>query len=275
MRVLLIVLLGLVLVNSCGHKQNKVNVDDHSPNESVLLDDFQHADSQTVYRVPTPIEFFRFYQDAGGTYNSQLILSANNLQNYIVRREKAIAFGLYASDLAFSAVFGNNQQTISLFETSKVIADDLGLTEGYGEKLMKQFRNNLDNVDSLYHLTTDSYWKIFAMLEDQDQTELLSYIMVAGWVESLYLAINSSGNVPQESVKQCIADQQYVIENLASYLTTVHETGVEEDPVFVLVIELNKAFAQLYENSENTIITDKQFVEIRSKVNEYRSVLVK
>jgi len=228
-----------------------------------------------VFRVPTPIEFFRFYQDAGGIYNGQLILQTSDLQKYLSRREKAVAFGLYASDLAFSSVFGNNQQTISLFEASKTIADDLGLTEGYGEKLMKQFRNNLDNVDSLYHLTTESYWKIFAMLEDQDQTEILSYITVAGWVESLYLAINSSGDNLNHSVKQCIADQQYVIENLTSYLTAVHELAVDTDSVFKMVIELNQLYMGLYENTDDTVITERQFAEIKDKVNKYRSILVK
>jgi len=231
--------------------------------------------SKVVYRVPTPIEFFMFYRGAGGAFNPEILLSPSTASNYLSTKNKAVAFGMYASDLAYSAVFAQNQQTISYFEASKVLAEDLGFTEGYGEELMQRFKSNLDNVDSLYHLSADSYWNVLNFLEDQDKTTLLSYITAAGWVESLYLAFNAKEVNTKSDLMSCLADQQYVIENLDAYLQEMHKNETDRDDIFLMVRKLNEYYAELYNNPDNVIMTRVQFDSIKSLVNRSRESLVK
>jgi hypothetical protein len=231
--------------------------------------------SKMVYRVPTPIEFYMFYKNAGGEFDQQSLLSVEDMSKYISTKEKAIAFGMYASDLAYSAVFDQSQKTISFFETGKKLADDLGITEGYGEDLMNRFKENLNNVDSLYNLTADSYWNVFKFLEDQDKTILLSYITVAGWVESLYQAFNAIGKYDQNELIHCLADQQYVVENLHAFINEVHKDKMQEDEVFQIVQDLLQAYELLYYNDENVIMTEEQFNKLKSVVYKSRKTLVK
>ncbi|MDA3866228.1 MAG: hypothetical protein PF489_05680 [Salinivirgaceae bacterium] len=272
----ILLIIGIVTITACNTNKEGDNVKKALHDEVVTSEvKPEFKSSRMVYRVPTPIEFFRFYQDGGGRYNAELLLPVNGAAHYISSKEKAVAFGLFASDLAFCAVFAKNQQTISLFETTKQIADELGLTAGYGESLMKRFKDNLDNVDSLYHLSTESYWKVFSFLEEQNKTRLLSYITVAGWIESLYLAINAQSVENSDKLKACIADQQYVIENLVSYLTSVHGDEASNDDVFHLVFELNDVYINLYENPEDVISTEEQFNELQKVITRQRAVLVK
>ncbi|MFO7863304.1 MAG: hypothetical protein R6U85_04845 [Salinivirgaceae bacterium] len=269
--------IGILALTACNTSKDGDSVKKSLHDEVVTSDEVkpEFKASRMVYRVPTPIEFFRFYQDGGGRYNAALLMPVNSVARYISSKEKAVAFGLFASDLAFCAVFGENQQTISLFETTKQIADELGLTAGYGESLMKRFKNNLDNVDSLYHLSTESYWKVFSFLEEQNKTRLLSYITVAGWIESLYLAVNAQATEKNDNLKGCIADQQYVVENLVSYLTSVHGDEASSDDVFQLIFELNDVYSRLYENPEDVIITEEQFTELQNVITTQRALLVK
>lgn len=243
-------------------------------NKTKEIDNF-NGNPKMVYRVPTPIEFYMFFKNAGGEYQDANLLSVDDVGKYLTSKEKAVAFGIYASDLAYSAVFDQNQKTISYFETGKKLADELGLTEGYGENLMNRFHKNLNNVDSLYNLTADSYWNIFKLLEDQDKTRLLSYITIAGWVESLYQAYSSIPGFEKNELIHSLADQQYVVENLYAYVNEVHLKHAQTDEVLSIVEDLLKAYELLYENGEDEIMTEDQFNTIKKIVIQKRESLVK
>lgn len=270
--IVLVLLLSACIREKTGDKVKKAM--EAKQEEKAEPTDIQ-KEPQMIYRVPTPIEFFMFYKNAGGSYEAEQLLNTKHVNKYLSNKEKATAFGIYASDLAYSAVFAQNQQTISYFETGKILADELGFTEGYGEDLMNRFHDNLDNVDSLYNLTADSYWNVFNFLEDQNKTELLSYITVAGWVESLYLAFNSIPHYQQDELMSCLADQQYVIENLSAYLSEVHRQEANNNKIFKMVDELKDTYNLLYENPDNVIMTKAQFDSLKTVVNQNRALLVK
>ena len=270
----LVILLALSACKRNG-KEEKVQDELKTIEDKTIEKEVQVSDSRIVYRVPTPIEFFMFYRNAGGTFNENHLLESADAEKYISTKEKAVAFGMFASNLAYSAVFGQNQHTISYFETGKLLADELGFTEGYGKDLMNRFQSNLDNVDSLYHLTADSYWKVFNFLEDQDKTRLLSYITVAGWIESLYLAFNSIDGYQDGEIIGCLADQQYVIENLDAFIQEVHINETDQDEIFRMVRMLNERYALLYENPDNIMMTKTQFDSLKVVINRSRELLVK
>ncbi len=277
MRYIIPLAISLLIFTACKSDKKpdeirkKAETISHAAPEAELA----NHNSKVVYRVPTPIEFFMFFYNAGGSFKPDRLLSTDDAARYLSMKEKAIAFGLYASDLAYSAVFGQNQQTISYFETNKALADDLGFTRGYGKDLMQRFRSNLDNVDSLYNLTADSYWEVFKFLEDQDKVELLSYITVAGWVESLYLSYNALDKFKTNEITNSLADQQYVLENLKAYLEEVHPQKYESDNVFKLISDINQAYMELYNNPDSITMTKEQFENIKKRVNESRAMLVK
>ncbi|PLX23523.1 MAG: hypothetical protein C0599_04310 [Salinivirgaceae bacterium] len=277
MRIFLFWITIIFLFVACsGEKKSDQLKKEIQLKEAVQKDANQlEVSSKMVYRVPTPIEFYMFFKNAGGEFNQQKLLAVENMNKYLSSKEKAIAFGMYASDLAYSAVYSQSQNTVSYFETGKKLADDLGITEGYGEDLMNRFKANLNNVDSLYDLTADSYWNVFNYLEDQDKTILLSYITVAGWIESLYQAFNAIEKYEENELVHCIADQQYVVENLHAFINEVHKDKMQEDDVFLMVVDLVKAYELLYYNDENVVMTEEQFKSIKEVVVKSRNLLVK
>ncbi len=277
MRYIILLAISIFVLPACksDKKTDKIREKIETKTHAAPKNELMESNSKVVYRVPTPIEFFMFYKNAGGNFKADHLLNTEQAKNYLSMKEKAIAFGLYASNLAYSAVFGQNQQTISYFETNKMLADELGFTRGYGENLMKRFRANLDNVDSLYNLTTDSYWEVFKFLEDQDKAKLLSYITVSGWIESLYLAYNTIEKFENNEITNSLADQQYVLENLSAYLAEVHPDAQENDKIFKLIAEINQAYMELYNNPNDIIMTESQFKNIKKQVNDSRAMLVK
>jgi hypothetical protein len=277
MRLFLFGIIALNIFFACsGEKKSDKIKDSIQVSEPATKEESKmKPNSKMVFRVPTPIEFYMFYKNAGGGFHNDKLLPVEDATKYLSTKEKAIAFGIYASDLAYSAVFDQTQSTISYFETGKQLADEMGFTEGYGENLMNRFKKNLNNVDSLYNLTADSYWNVFNFLEDQDKTILLSYITIAGWVESLYQAYGVIEKYEENELLHCLADQQYVIENLHAYVKEVHINNGQNDEVFSVVEELLKAYELLYENEADQIMTEAQFNKIKKVVVKSRNLLVK
>ena len=118
--ILFAIIVQSVFFACSGEKKSDKIKESIQPKELVVNDQSNlGGNSKMVYRVPTPIEFYMFYKNAGGDFHTNNLLPVENESKYLTSKEKAIAFGVYASDLAYSAVFEQSQNTISYFETGK------------------------------------------------------------------------------------------------------------------------------------------------------------
>jgi hypothetical protein len=111
-------------------------------------------------------------------------------------------------------------------------------------------------------ISADSYYQTKQFLEEQESEYLLGFILVGGWIEGLYLAIESVDGIDMEDpIVERIADQQVLLESLLGYLHNQDKT----QSILEVIKDLEKVqeeFDMLYFNDENTIITKKQFVDI-------------
>ncbi len=197
-----------------------------------------------------------------------------NASKYYTTANKAINFGIYASDLAYCTVFEKNQESFILFSSLKKMADELNLTEGFNELMLKRLDKNINNSDSLYRIANNSYWDACTFLEQQGKTDLLTMIVTGGWVESVYIAVNS---VPKFSTSNetviKVAEQQFLLENLINYLKTVNNPSKESQDILAKLKNLQLSFDKLYENTDE-VITKKQYDEISAKIKALRKEFV-
>ncbi len=230
---------------------------------------------KTTYKLPSPFELYQLLRDGGAKYNKDFPNPVDNLSKYNVTRTKAINFGIYASDLAYSTVFAKPQQTFFYFKVAKTLANDLGLTQGFNESIAKRIENNLNNSDSLYQITSDSYSEACNFLEEQGKADVLGYILVGGWIESVYIAVNSVDKFsPENETVMRVTEQQFLLENLLQNLNEVQKNP-QIDEIINKMSSIKAAFDKLYENTGEVIITKQQFNEISSKIKELRSEFIK
>ena len=186
---------------------------------------------------------------------------------------KTLAFGIYASDLAYSSCFGKNQLTFKYFTTCKMLADDIGLTTGFDQNIVKRIDKCINNKDSLMAITKNSYTDVLNVLQSQGQIKLLPLIITGAWIESVYIAINSVKKFSSEdAVVLRIADQQLLLENLIDYHKSIPEKDQNKE-VFSKLTSLQDAFDQLYDNKD-VIITKEQFEEISVRIKKIRTDLI-
>lgn len=262
-------LFALVAFVSCNNETQtqQTEIKDTIVEEKVV-------DRNTQYRLPSPVEFFMFMKDEKAKFNKKSLNDVSKKSSYNTTSQKALNFGVYAADLAYCTVFGQNQETFNYFSTCKQVADELGLIQGFDEKMAKRIDQNINNSDSLYQITTDGYWEAVTYLEEQDKSNLLPYILIGSWVESCYIALNSVQRFKADDpIVLRVAEQQLLLENLIDHLNSLGEVEALKDIISKLT-DLQSSFDLLYDNSEDVIITQEQYNEISAKIRTLRKEIV-
>lgn len=259
----IIIVSFLISCNSSTNNENK------EENDSISNVGKKPSGITTFFKLPSPVELFIFLSEENVKYNNKLINSPDNLSKYISTDSKAINFGIYTSDLIYSTVFGMSQQTVKYFTISKKLADDLNLTKGFNEKIVKSIDKNINNPDSLFKIINNSYSEVTNLFQDKTKAKLLPLIVTGAWVESLYIAINSVSKFTNDNLNSRIAEQQLLLENLLDYFKSLKPEEQNKE-IFDKLIDLKVSYDKLYENKD-VVITKVQFDDIAKKVNTLRS----
>lgn len=267
-----LVLIPLVaLLSACvgnGSKDNELHAD------SVMTEEVIKSEN-TKYKLPSPVELYLLLREAKANFKLDALNSIDKASNYLTNTQKAVNFGIYASDLAYCTVFEKQQETHTYFKTLKTLATQLGITEGYDNVIVSRIDKNLYNSDSLYQITNDSYWEVCNYLEENGKASVLAPILMGGWIESVYLAVNSVEKFdPNNEIVMRITEQSYLLENLLDYLKTLRKEQDTEKYIKMLV-DLQYSFDKLYDNPENVLISKDQYKEITQKVKSIRAEMIK
>ncbi len=259
----------LLIIVSCSN-----NAEKNDENDS-LYGNTSSTSGNVKLKLPSPVELYLFIREAKVEFKQEALNPTNKSGNYITRDEKALNFGIYASDLAYCTVFEKQQETHNYFKVLKSYAGELGVTEGYDKKIIARIDDNLYNSDSLYQITNDSYWKVCNYLEENGKADILAPILFGGWIESLYLATQSVETFDQTNpIVIRITEQRYLLENLIEYVNSMKKNK-ETEMYLSKLNALQDIFDQLYNNSNNTLITKEQYKAIVQKVKSIRADFVK
>ncbi len=229
-----------------------------------------------AFKLPSPVELYMFLWESNAKFNKKSLNSIDKVDNYITTTKKALNLGIYSSDLAYCTVFGKNQETFTYFTSTKKIAEDLGLTEGFDEAIAKRLDNNINNSDSLFEITNDSYSDVTRYLESQGQGDLLPLIVAGGWIESVFINVNSVEDFNKDyEIASLLVDQGVLLETLVDYFNSIEDKSEDVSLILNEFIDLQESFDKLLDNSEDNLITEEQFNEIGAKIDIIRNGFVK
>ena len=264
-----LILVALVgVISSCGNSPTVIEEDNDLTANDTLTE--QLTEIITQFKMPSPIEVYISLWEDEARFTKEALNPTENVNKYNTTAKKAINLGIYASDVAYSSVYDKNQLTMGYFAVSKKLADDLGLSEGFDDKFMNRITDNLDNADSLYTISNESYIQATSYLQNNGQTQLLPYITFGGWLESVHLIIASIKTYNENSVTiQMLNDQGALLENLVDYYKSLNSNDDIND-IYKDLQSLQDIYDKSLDN-ESGIISKEQFNEIKSKVSDIRN----
>lgn len=275
---------------SCGGEDNSNATETPAPDSITVIEEEPEvwgfdANGGNSYQVPSPNELFAIIKDSELPYQENLISTAP--VNYSSSKIQALNFGRLTADIAYTASYEKFQESITNFDNLRKVGDDLGISYVFDEIMVGRVKSNMDDADSLEVISSSSYQRIIAQLEEGEKGSTLAIIAAGGFIESIYILTNMVEEYDESNTMiQRIADQKLVMENVFDYLNIFNqEPRIQEvqqelqsiTDIFNMLDEESISDQVSKEGDRNVlggnriIITAEEFNDLKAATAEYRN----
>jgi len=201
-----------------------------------------NASQKIFYGLPSPIQLGKMLQKSGASYDKKMLSSADDITKYTSSNSKALNLGVYGADLSYSAIFGQNQETMNYLNGCKKLAEQLNITGSFSNEMMKRMETNVSKKDSILPLISEVFLNSDEALQANAQSNISILVLAGGFIEGLYVATQVSKTVKNnKDIITRIAELKGALNNLILMLST--ETVDQE--VVTLTNDL-KAIKEIY-----------------------------
>lgn len=261
------ILISAFLVSSCGG--GKKATEESAAEKKEEIESF--VEKEFTYPLPTAFEVSQMLNNASTAYSSDIVNDPKKVDQYVATWQKAANLGVYGADLSYAATFDKTQETIDYLDVSKKLIDDLNITSAFNTSMAQRIENNMDNLDSLIFIVTESFYDTYNYL-NQNGEEKTSILVIAGSViEGLHITcelVKMSEN--KGELMAVLANQKTQVVKLVELMEN-HQNDENVGKVLPNLRYINLVYDQLGGQSE---MTEGQFSDISSSVKEMRDHLV-
>ena len=221
------------------------------------------------YPLPTSFDVTKLLVEAGDSYILNLCNPVANVNRYISLKSKALNLGVYGADLSYAATYNQAQETIQYLDVSRELLADLEIEAGFNENMVTSVEHNLDHVDSLIIIISDSFYKTYEYLASNEQDDMSILVMAGSWIEALYITTQISLiSKDNTEIIDIIANQNASLEKLLEVMApiSVIDTGAD-------VFEGLTGLLEIYQQS-GTDFSSTQLNELINRTEALRKMII-
>jgi len=245
------------------------------------------------YSVPSPIETATLIQKTGVPYNKDYLNDIQKVSKYTTTGDKALNLGVYGSDLSFTSIYDQTQESMLYLKCANNLANGLGISGAFDENTANRIEANKSNRDSLLGIISESFWTADSYLKDNERPGTSSLIIAGGWVEAVYIATKIAESSKNQEIVTRIAEQKFTLENLTGMLkkydfdetvASIRKDLMDLKTVFDQV-KMTKSSASASTDSKTGVttigggskltVTPEQLKSITEKVGAIRAKIIK
>lgn len=227
---------------SCSSSTNE-SEDDEMIDTAAADTKVKDVKAQNVfYSIPSPIETTTLLKTAGAKYNAKYLNPIENVSKYASVASKALNLGVYGSDLSFTSIFDQTQESMLYLRCTNNLATGLGISGAFDETTTSRIEANMQNRDSLLAIISDSYWNADSYLKENGQPGVSALIVAGGWIEGLYIATQIANATKNEAIVTRIGEQKLSLDNLIALLDSYKDENEGVMSVLKSMQELKKIF---------------------------------
>ncbi|MGQ0829028.1 MAG: hypothetical protein ACT4ON_11625 [Bacteroidota bacterium] len=246
----------VVVLASCGSSGDSDTLTNNDTSSAVSNQRNEEAE-KVFLSIPSPIESTTLLQQAGAKYNAKYLNPIENVSRYSSITAKALNLGVYGSDLSFTSIFSQTQESMLYLRCANTLATSLGISGAFDETTTSRIEANLENKDSLLAIISDSYWNSDSYLKENGQPGVSALIVAGGWIEGLYIATQIANATKHEIIATRIAEQKLSLDNLIALLDSYKKDNAGIADVLTQLEGLKKTYAEIVvAPSETTASTD-------------------
>jgi len=201
----------------------------------------------TIANLPSPIEMISAIYNNEVPYNADLLNPTNNESNYNTSYKKAINYGVYGIDMAYTAFYGQNQNMLDYYTTAKKVSHDMGVGETF-DKFTESFRANEGNRDSLVKLIDRAYVETDKYLKANNRYIIATHVITGAIIEAQYLSVELMKNrekTPENAgIYEKIFNNKLYIQNLISLMQEI-KTDPDVARILTQLESLKKTYDEI------------------------------
>ncbi|MGK7389739.1 MAG: hypothetical protein ACNS60_05285 [Candidatus Cyclobacteriaceae bacterium M2_1C_046] len=284
--------LALTFVGCNGSKDTEESAAEEFEQAQTERSEVKEQIKEVVYEIPSPSEIPYLLEATGAEYDASLVNDISKVDQYSNRNYKAaLNLGVYAADIGYLSSYDKVQEALSYMSKTKKLADDLGVSGAFDQKLIRRFEQNLNNKDSLAYLLNETINQVENYLQDENRNKLAALIITGSFIEGLYVSTQLINNYPKDILPddarnliltpliRVVLEQEKAVRDLLELLRSVEQT----EPINELITDLEsieKSYEelniqdQIRNNRADLVLTDANLIDITQKVKETRSFIV-
>jgi len=207
------------------------------------------------------------FAEPGAQFEKEILNPLENSKNYNGNKDLALNLGIYSADLSYAGFFKQNQVTLNYIMTTKKMATNLGITNSFDEKHLELINNNQVDKDGMQKIISESFMKTDAYLQENNRPEVMTMILMGGWIEGQYLAtkLAKGSTTDKPELVQRIIEQSLTLE-----LMLILFDDFEDSPN---IMALKPDFMKLKESYKkmDSGVTPENFKEFCTLIEEIRT----
>lgn len=210
------------------------------------------------YAIPSPDEILSYIHNNEISYTPALLTDLKKSGLYQTSTERLVSFGIYMADMAYAASFEQTGTALRYFELTETIGKNMNLfppeIQNIGERLM----NNMNRMDSINEIYDELYLLVIANLHDTDRFGEYALISAGGFIESMYLALNSNGSkIKEDDFSMRVWDQKMILDQLNNMFSKyLNET--QKKQVIADFEGLNSVYSEFTSSGNYSKTTEKR-----------------
>ena len=180
----------------------------------------------TLANLPSPMDMINAIYQNNIPFNKDLLNSASKSSDYTTAYKKAVNYGVFGIDMGYTAFYGQNQDLLDYYSTTKKMAEKLGVQETF-DNFTKSFRENSGNKDSLVTIIDRAYTETDSYLRSNRRLEVASHVLAGSIIEVQYLSIELLKNMDKSKTSSDlynrIFNQKIYLENLINLFSDLQK----------------------------------------------------
>lgn len=204
----------------------------------------------TIANLPSPMEVISEIYKNEVPFNKDLLNPVTNEAKYNSAYKKAVNYGVYGIDMAYAAFYGQNQDLLNYYSTTKKVAGRLKIEETF-DQFTSSFRSNSDNKDSLVKMIDRAYAETDTYLKNNSRLMDATHILGGAILEAQHLSVelmkNRQINAANASIFEKIYNQKLYVDNMISLLEEL-----KGNPETASLLEGFKGIQQAYSGINST-----------------------
>jgi hypothetical protein len=239
--------------------------------------DLTAADNM-IRQLPSPIEMAILVKHSGGEYNASLLNPIQNIDRYATTGKKTMNMGVYSSDVGYTSLYKQTQETVFYLNNIRKLSDAIGLSDAFDKSIFERVEANIDHRDSLLQILSGAYDASNEYLKMNDRMNTSLLMLAGGWVETMYLASNlgATGGRPNEDIAGRVAQQDLVLKKIIGAMKLIpgdplvaeFSRKLEELSVLLVAAELTSG------TEENLKVDMAKMEKVFAKIDEIRAWVV-